>query len=90
MTTPGGFSIVNNQFVESVLLYLSEMDHTGSIEITPDTDLIETGIVDSFSITQLILFVEETLSIEINLDDPTLDSIRTVRRINMTYNTREA
>ena len=81
---------MNNQFVESVLLYLSEMDHTGSIEITPDTDLIETGIVDSFSITQLILFVEETLSIEINLDDPTLDSIRTVRRINMTYNTREA
>ena len=81
---------MNNQFVESVLLYLSEMDHTGSIEITPDTDLIETGIVDSFSITQLIPFVEETLSIEINLDDPTLDSIRTVRRINMTYNTREA
>ncbi len=80
----------SNEFVAAVLAYLAEIEQKSSIEITPDTDLIETGVVDSFSITQLILFIEQTLGIDINLDDPTLDSIRTVRRMDMTYNAKAA
>jgi D-alanine--poly(phosphoribitol) ligase subunit 2 len=80
----------SNEFVTAVLAYLAEMEQKSSIKITPDTDLIETGVVDSFSITQLILFIEETLGIEISLDDPTLDSIRTVRRMDTTYNAKAA
>lgn len=82
--------MIRNDFIAAVIAFLVEMTEKLSIDITPDTDLIETGVVDSFSITQLILFIEDTLDIEISLDDPNLDSIRTVRRIDMTYNVKAA
>ncbi|MBX7230004.1 MAG: acyl carrier protein [Burkholderiaceae bacterium] len=82
--------MTRNDFITAVIAFLVETTEKLSIDITPDTDLIETGVVDSFSITQLILFIEDTLDIEISLDDPNLDSIRTVRRIDMTYNVKAA
>jgi len=80
----------SNEFITSILAYLAGLENASSIEITPDTDLIESGVIDSFSITLLILHIEEILGIEININDPTMDSIRTVRRMDLAYNAKAA
>lgn len=62
----------------------AQLSETGA-EINPDTDLIRTGIVDSLSIMQLIVFLEEETGAQVPLEDLMLDSIRTARTIDAVY-----
>jgi acyl carrier protein len=46
-----------------------------------DTDLIETGSVDSLALVMLISALEETFACELPLDDFDIDNFRSARRI---------
>jgi acyl carrier protein len=38
-------------------------------EVGPDVDLLETGVLDSFSIVQMAVFIQERFEIELDADD---------------------
>ena len=46
-----------------------------------DTDLLETGILDSMTLVELIMHIEETFGITITLKDIEFDQLRSVARI---------
>jgi D-alanine--poly(phosphoribitol) ligase subunit 2 len=48
---------------------------------SPDTDLFESGILDSMSLIDLLLQLEENFGYTVSIADLELDQIRTVRKI---------
>ena len=55
---------------------------TFHIEVpSPDTDLLETGILDSFQFVELLLQLEQEFGLRIKIDDIDLDDLRTLARI---------
>lgn len=52
------------------------------IEVSsPDIDLLESGILDSFQFVELLLELEQRFGFRIKLDDIELDDLRTLKRI---------
>ena len=80
----------SDDFMMALTAHIADISKSDPTLITPDTDLIETGIIDSFSITLLLLFIEDRLHINIELDEAQLDLIRTVRRMDLAFNPGEA
>ena len=53
-----------------------------NIEVpSPDTDLIDSGLLDSLRLVELLLHIEASLGFRIALDDIDLDDLRSIRRI---------
>ena len=48
---------------------------------SPDTDLFETGILDSLQLVELLAQLEQRFSFKIKIDDIDLDDLRTLARI---------
>ena len=48
---------------------------------SPDTDLLETGILDSLQFVELLLQLEQHFGFRIRIDDIELDDLRTLARI---------
>jgi D-alanine--poly(phosphoribitol) ligase subunit 2 len=48
---------------------------------SPDTDLLETGILDSFQFVELLFQLEQDFGLRIKIDDIDLDDLRTLARI---------
>ena len=48
---------------------------------SPDTDLLETGILDSFQFVELLFQLEQQFDFRVKIDDINLDDIRTLARI---------
>jgi D-alanine--poly(phosphoribitol) ligase subunit 2 len=48
---------------------------------SPDTDLLENGILDSFQFVELLVQLEQRFSLRIKIDDIDLDDLRTLARI---------
>lgn len=48
---------------------------------SPDTDLVETGILDSFQFVELLLQLEQHFGFRIRIEDINLDDLRTLARI---------
>jgi len=46
-----------------------------------DTDLLETGILDSFQFVELLFQLERSFGVRIKIDDVELDDLRTLERI---------
>jgi acyl carrier protein len=46
-----------------------------------DTDLIDSGLLDSLQLVQLLLYVEEDLGHRIPLDEIDLDDLRSLERL---------
>lgn len=46
-----------------------------------DTDLLETGILDSFQFVELLLQLEQQFDFRVRIEDIDLDDIRTLARI---------
>jgi D-alanine--poly(phosphoribitol) ligase subunit 2 len=46
-----------------------------------DTDLLETGILDSFQFVELLFQLEQDFGLRIKIDDIDLDDLRTLARI---------
>lgn len=47
----------------------------------PDTDLIETGLLDSFQLVELLLLLEQHFGFQAKIDDIDLEDLRTLSRI---------
>ncbi len=65
-----------NQLIEEVVAWVRQTAHErgmDGIDITPDTDLIGSGILDSFSFVDLLLFVETCVGCKLDFGevDPT-------------------
>jgi len=48
---------------------------------SPDTDLLETGVLDSFQFVELLFQLEQHFGLRIKIDDIDLDDLRTLARI---------
>src|SRR5688572_2271154 len=48
---------------------------------SPDTDLLETGILDSFQFVELLVQLEQRFGLRIKIDDIDLDDLRTLTQI---------
>ncbi|WP_456786154.1 acyl carrier protein [Cellulomonas sp. P5_C5] len=85
-------SASDHQFLESVLRLVRGLNPSAEaqsgVEITPDTDLIQAGIIDSLSIMALLVFLEQETGTQVPLEDLLLDSIRTARTIDDVYGPR--
>jgi len=47
----------------------------------PDTDLIDEGILDSFQLVELLVYLDQNFGLRIELDDLDLDDLRTLDRL---------
>jgi acyl carrier protein len=57
-------------------------DEALHIEVpSPDTDLIDSGLLDSLQLVQLLLQIEERMGTRIPLDEVELDDLRSVARL---------
>jgi acyl carrier protein len=54
-------------------------------EMHDDTPVLETGILSSLDVVELILFVEHLLGAEVDVDDLQAESIRVVNAIYTTF-----
>lgn len=48
---------------------------------SPDTDLVENGLLDSLQLVQLLLQVEERLGARLPLDEVDLEDLRSIARL---------
>ena len=48
---------------------------------SPDTDLLETGMLDSFQFVELLSGLEQQFGFRIKIEDIDLDDLRTLKRI---------
>lgn len=48
---------------------------------SPDTDLVESGLLDSLQLVQLLLQVEERLGARLPLDEVDLEDLRSIARL---------
>ncbi|MCS0639776.1 acyl carrier protein [Streptomyces sp. LP05-1] len=54
-------------------------------EVDPETDLIETRIVDSLQFVELVLHIEELRGKAMDFDDIDLDAFRTLKDIERNF-----
>ena len=59
----------------------AEVSFDPSEEITPGTDLLLTGLVDSLGVVQIVAWMEDRLGIEIEPVDVVLENFQTVERM---------
>ena len=62
---------------------------SGEFEVHLDTKLMEEGIIDSMGVMQLVSFIEKTYSIEVDMDDLTMDNFATIARIMNLISTKK-
>jgi D-alanine--poly(phosphoribitol) ligase subunit 2 len=68
-----------NAIIERIGAVFVESFH---IEVpSPDTDLLESGILDSFQFVELLVQLEQRFGLRIKIDDIDLDDLRTLSRI---------
>ena len=68
-----------NAIIECLGAVFTESFH---IEVpSPDTDLLESGILDSFQFVELLLQLEQNFNLRIKIDDIDLEDLRTIARI---------
>jgi acyl carrier protein len=72
-----------DEMVKIVLDYIIDeyVDEDDDIEVTPDTPLISSGIVDSFSMVSLKTFLEKKYSIALPDSEATPEAFDTVNSI---------
>jgi acyl carrier protein len=51
------------------------------VEVTPETLLLEGGVIDSMGATDLVAFVVQTFQVELDMDDLTLENFGTIADI---------
>jgi len=70
---------------EKILHFIQELNSESNINIGLETELLISGIIDSFSVTTLILFLEDLYGTPIEMNDQTLKSFTSVRKISETF-----
>ncbi len=55
----------------------------GGLRVTDDEELLLSGMIDSLGVMSLVSFVEQTYSIEIPLEDVTLENLSSITAISV-------
>jgi acyl carrier protein len=79
------FSAVSN---DQIIHLLSEKVHV--LAPSADTDLMETGLLDSLTLVELMSSLEEQFGIHISFDEVEFDNFRSVKRIAEFVNQRSS
>ena len=66
---------------DALLGYLGEKLGLDSSRIEPELSLISSGLIDSFSMVELVLFIEKTCGIKVKPSEVNLDNLDSVERI---------
>ena len=66
----------------------SESGHKGILD--PETDLLEAKILDSFSVVQLVMFIQERFEVEFEAEDLTRANLATLSNIVALIDKRRA
>ncbi len=66
------------QIIQSLINYLQTELSQDRLLITPETALIEAGLIDSLTIFKLIVFLEEHFTIKIQAEDIVVENFATV------------
>lgn len=69
----------DQEYLNSLINYLEAeaLNRQISIEITPETDILNAGVIDSLGLLNLIAFVEETFQVNIDAADVLLENFET-------------
>ena len=70
-----------NETEKRIAAFLREQLLVDEDSIDPEELIFTSGIVDSFSLIEIIQFVEENEGVEVSQDDVTLDNFDSIRRI---------
>lgn len=76
--------------MNELLSFIATLVDRDGLEVTSSTELIESGIIDSLNIVNLLGFVEQKTGRSVGLDDLDLDRIRTPEKIMKHYMSVEA
>lgn len=57
------------------------IDGESNVQLTDDTQLIDTGIIDSLGIMKLLTFIEETFGLKVDEEDLVPDNFESIERI---------
>ena len=67
--------------IEKIKLIISKISNNPQLNITPDFSLINSGILDSLTIIQLVNEIEDYFGIMINEEDLTIENFTTIVQI---------
>jgi acyl carrier protein len=56
------------------------------VEVTPDTPLIESGLIDSMGVMSLIALLEHEYGLDLDMDDLTIENFATITHIKSLIN----
>ena len=76
-----GKKMSGTSFASEVTKFLVEITGVSPNEINDDTDLIESGIIDSLNIVNLLAFIEERNGQRVGVEELDLDQIQSVKKI---------
>jgi len=75
--------------LEKIADYIrSEMAYEG--DIAPDVDLLDEQILDSFSIVQVAMFIQEEFGIELEAEDLNRENLATLNNMFTLVNSRRS
>ncbi|HIP34195.1 MAG TPA: hypothetical protein EYG89_05705 [Bacteroidia bacterium] len=72
-------------FHKEIVNFIQENNQKNTITIKTDTNLIETKIVDSLLLTEIILFVEDISNNSIDIESFDINSFKSIDIIYDTY-----
>lgn len=70
-----------NSGAEIEAFILAELNSLGKEALTADEDLLDSGMVDSIGLVQLVSFIEEKYSITVNPEDLVPDNFASINAI---------
>jgi acyl carrier protein len=67
----------------AIIKYIQEnlLSKNGEIELSPEDDLLGSGLLDSMGVMRLVGFVEETFNIKIPAEDIVIENFMDVKSI---------
>lgn len=66
---------------ETLIEFLKNKMGVDTSDIEKDTKLFSSGILDSFSMVELVIFIEKSADIKLNPTDLRLDNLDSIERI---------
>jgi acyl carrier protein len=73
------------EFLAQTTKFIADKSGVQAAQIKPDTRLVESGVVDSLLLTELIVFVEDTLDCTIDIDDFRVAKFESIEAIYASY-----
>ncbi|UVT02374.1 acyl carrier protein [Burkholderia glumae] len=70
-----------DELIDQVKTFLAGIDPGAAARVTAQTNLLDTDLLDSMSLVHFVIFIEQTLGIDIPIGDFMLDSIASVAAI---------